>query len=180
MLIDRQAFKDGMETARDDEDENPAEEETVFPGGLIGGKEWILEAEKMLERALEDCGTFMSNPRQRYADRYADVDRLTVLTRIALRLSSFPSSTSAIRLLPKLTKRLCALHPTPTSSPTYVKIVEELFQISLELPSQGIKHLQTAVEEVGWRTSLLDSEVGVWVRREQRQGAWDLHKQRSD
>lgn len=60
MLIDRQAFKDGMETAKDDEDEKPAEEEIVLPGGLIRGKEWILEAEKMLERALEDCGTFMS------------------------------------------------------------------------------------------------------------------------
>lgn len=45
--------------------------------------------------------------------------------------------------------------------------------MTIVLPCQGEGKLKEAVLEVGLRAGLLDTEMGDWVRAEQRRFAWE-------
>lgn len=71
-----------------------------------------------------------------------------------------------------LVDRLVHVFPTPCADERYVKIVEALFDVSLSL-EHGDEEVRRAVDEIGWRVGLLESDVGRWVRKERRLALWE-------
>ena len=104
-----------------------------------------------------------------------DVERLEVLARIALRLSTLPDFKSPVRLLPRLLRRVDALDHTVSSGDKVSDLtVEYLFRSSLVLePAQMMPHVREAVMEISRRVGQLSGTTGEWVRTEQRRVEWE-------
>lgn len=123
------------------------------------------------------------------ADR-ADIDRLDVLARIALRLSSVPDRSESAALLLLLANRLRKLIPNATANansgpnlasegsattmPAVARTIEYLFRLGLAIPpDDSRRETKDAVESIQKRMEGLRGDVGEWVRTEKRKFAWD-------
>lgn len=142
------------------------------------GREWARGVETIIKAALPTAG--MSEAISVTHKLIPDATRLSHITRTLLRLSQMASPCSVPPLLPLVTARLVQLFPTPTHDPGYTMIVERLFEVTSVLPCRGEGKLLEAVEEIGWRVRLLDTEVGRWVRRETRLAAWESRNGEED
>ena len=105
----------------------------------------------------------------------ADAERLEVLARIALRLSTLPNSDCAVKLLPRLMKRVDSLdHSFSGEGKVSDLTMEYLFRASLHLePAQMRPHVMEAVMGINRRVGQLSGEVGEWVRLERRRADWE-------
>ena len=109
-----------------------------------------------------------------------DLERLTSLVQTTRRLADVPILPTVVRLLPVLVARLRTLSPESSEDESYVKIVEMMFEMTLVLPCKGEGKLEEAVKEIGWRAGMLETDIGDWVRSEQRSFAWQKHTASSE
>ncbi|OCF45143.1 hypothetical protein I317_00945 [Kwoniella heveanensis CBS 569] len=143
----------------------PAEVERVGEGKEAG--RWLEHVEMLIQSVLNDD---------------IDIDRLEMISRIVLRLSTVNRSKLVPQTLPTLVDKLKALESASISTATSANEAKErvtlyLFQAGLSLSPQALmlsEALRAAVEEIGWRAVRGDagSVLSDWVKRERRMVEW--------
>lgn len=174
------AAKAAAKTVEDEDEEDEKKDneaadeiEVIDREWSMRNREWAGSVERLVKVSVAQAGEAMTA--QMKPRLMTDIERLTLLVQTVRRLADVPITPIVVRLLPLLVSRLKTLYPESSDDEVYIKIIEMLFETTMVLPCQGESKLKEAVREVGWRAGMLDTDIGDWVKAEQRRFAWEKY-----